>query len=167
MDRRPLPQGDEGMTSWFGFLSFVGHDTYRQRASGFLFFGAGCRMAFSEEPKGKKCFLGRNGFGTRVHGGDFILSFCLAARTFGGVILLFFLTYPPHLDGGCLARRERGRTFGDTLCSLLFIWAGGYGHLRESLHFIDWVGLDGIGWEERWMGFYGTRRIGRQWLCMG
>lgn len=167
MDRRHLLRGDEARSPGLAFSLLLDTIPIDSERAGFLFFGAGCRMAFSEEPNGKKCFLGRNGFGTRVHGGDFLLSFGLAARTSGGVILIFFLTYPPHLDGGCLARRERGRTFGDTLCSLLFIWAGGHGHLRESLHFIDWVGLDGIGWEERWMGFYGTRRIGRQWLCMG
>lgn len=103
-------------------------------------------MAFSEGPRGK-VFSWEEltiGIGTQVHGGDFILSFCLAARTHLGsyLALLFRLTHPILMAG--IWRGERGRTFGDTLRSLLFIWAGmaTYGNL-------SFYRLDRMGWDER------------------
>lgn len=155
MDRRPLPQGDE---AWFlGLAFFLLLDTIPidSERAGFCLRGWLPHGVF-RGTEGKKCFLGRNGFGTPAHGGYFILSFCLAARTFGGVILLFFFAYPPHLDGGCLARGdEAGRLEIPFALFCSFGQAGTATYLRESLHFIDWIGLDG--WDGRKDG----------WACMG
>lgn len=102
------------MISWFGFLSFVGHDTYLpidSERAGFCFRGLVAAWRFQRD-QGEKCFLGRNGFGWDTDSWRRFHSLILpGGKDIRGVILLFFfLTYPTHLDGGCLARRdEAGR----------------------------------------------------------
>lgn len=110
MDRRPLPQGDEGMTSWFGFLSFVGHDTYRQRASGFCFSGLVAAWRFQRKQRGKSVFLGGMDLG---HGFMAEISFSHSAWRQGHLGELSCSssspTHPILMVGVWRGEREAGR----------------------------------------------------------
>ena len=125
------------MVSWLCFLSFVGYDTYRERASGFGFFGGWLPHGVFRGSGGKSTSWGElsgwvwdTGSVRRFHS-----LFLPGGKDIWGVILLFFLTYPPHLDGGCLAGREVGRLEIPSRRVLLFsfVHLGGHGYLRESL----------------------------------
>jgi len=85
MGRRRLLRGGEVWSLGCAFFLLSDTIPIESERAGLVFLGAGCHMAFSEGAE-EKVLLGGNfqdGFGIRVQCGDFILFFCLAARTFG------------------------------------------------------------------------------------